>query len=56
MNDELEHKIHVVVGIFTLSCLVSTIYYGFDMIIVLFVGLFVIAAILQGFGGGTNRR
>ena len=49
MDENLEHKINVVIGLFVLSCLACTIFYGFDMIVVCVLGLFVIAAILNWF-------
>jgi cobalamin synthase len=47
VDENLEHKINVVIGLFVLSCLACTIFYGFDMIVVCVLGLFIIAAILN---------
>ena len=56
MNNELEHKVIVVVGIFILSCVAATFFYGIYPVIICIIGLFVIAAILQLFRGGTGGR
>ena len=47
MEENLEHKINVVIGLFVLSCLACTIFYGPYMLIVCVLGLFIIAAILN---------
>ena len=56
MNENLEHKINVVVGIYVLSCLAASFYYGWYSIIVCAVGLFVMALLLQVLRGGTGGR
>ena len=54
MNNSLEHRINVVTGIFVLSCLAATLFYGWEVIVVCVLGLFVIAAILQLFRDMTG--
>ena len=49
VDENLEHKINVVIGLFVLSCLACTIFYGPYMLIVCGIGLLVIAAILNRF-------
>ena len=52
MDNDLEHKVNMVVGLFVLSSLASTIFYGWHSVIVCIIGLLVLAAILQVLGGG----
>ena len=47
MDPQLTHKIHVVIGLFTISCFAVSFYYGWQVIVTLLIGLFLIAALLN---------
>lgn len=47
MDPELTHKIHVVIGLFTMSCFAASFYYGWQTIFVWLIGLFLVAALLN---------
>ena len=56
MNENLEHKVNVVAGIFVVSCLATSFDYGWYSIVVCAVGLFVMALLLQALRGGMGGR
>jgi ABC-type multidrug transport system permease subunit len=56
MDHDLEHRISVVVGLFVIASLASAYFHGWNSIVVCIIGLFVFAAILQMFCGGTGGR
>ncbi len=56
MDNNLEHIVSVVIGLFVIASLASAYFYGRYSIIVCIIGLFVLAAILQLFRGGTGGR
>ena len=47
MDPETQHKVHVIVGIFTFSCFAVWFEYGSDAFIVWAIGMFVIAALIN---------
>ena len=47
MDRELTHKIHVVIGLFTICSIAASYYYGWYAIVVWLIGLFLIAALLN---------
>jgi len=49
MDPETQHKVHVIVGIFTFSCFAVSFEYGSDVFIAWAIGMFVIAALLNAF-------
>ena len=51
--DNLEHQVSVVVGLFVMACLASAFFYGPFAIVIGVIGLFVIAACLRVFRGGS---
>lgn len=52
MSPDTANAVATVVGIFVISMLVmSIVHYGWDTIIVMVVGLFVLAAIIRAMGG-----
>ncbi len=53
MDNNLNDRINVVIGLFVIACLASTFFYGCYSIVVCVIGLFVIAALLQLLGGGS---
>lgn len=50
MDPELTHKIHVVIGLFTISCFAASFFYGPQAIVAWLIGLFLIAALLSAVG------
>jgi len=52
INNDLEHKLILIIGLFVVSCLASSLFYGWDMVIILVVGLLLFAAMLRAIGGG----
>ena len=56
MDNNSEHIVSVVVGLFVIASLASAYFYGWFSIVTCIIGLFVIAAILQLFRGGTGGR
>jgi hypothetical protein len=56
MDSELKKKVNIAIGMFVLSCLVCTIFFGWQSIIACIIGLSVIAAILQIFRGGPGSK
>lgn len=50
MDPELTHKIHVVIGLFTISCFAVSFYYGWQAIVAWLIGLFLMAALLNAVG------
>jgi hypothetical protein len=53
MDSNLDHQVSVVVGMFVIACLASAFFYGGYSIIVCVIGLFLIAALLGVFRGGS---
>ena len=51
MHHDLERKLILIIGMFVVSCLASSLFYGWDMIVILVIGLLLFAAILRGIGG-----
>ena len=51
MDPETQHKVHVIVGIFTISCIAVWFEYGLDAFIAWAIGMFVIAALLNAISG-----
>ncbi len=49
MDPETQHKVHVIVGIFTFSCFAVSFEYGSDVYIAWAIGMFVIAALINAF-------
>ncbi len=51
MDPETQHKVHVIVGIFTISCFAVSFEYGSDVFIAWAIGMFVIAALINAVSG-----
>ena len=49
MDPETQHKVHVIVGIFTFSCIATSFYYGSYVVITWAIGMFVLAALINAF-------
>ena len=49
MDPETQHKIHVIVGIFTISCFATSFTYGLDVLITWAIGMFVLAILINAF-------
>ena len=49
MDQETLHKVHVIVGIFTFSCIAASFYYGSYVVITWAIGMFVLAALINAF-------
>ena len=49
MDSETQHKVHVIVGIYTISCFAASFTYGLDVIVAWAIGLFVLAALVNAF-------
>ena len=53
VENNMEHPVSLVVGLFVIACLASAFFYGLYPIVTCVVGLLVIAALLQLFGDGA---
>jgi hypothetical protein len=49
MDSETQHKAHVIVGIYTISCFAASFTFGLDVIVAWAIGLFVLAALVNAF-------
>jgi hypothetical protein len=49
MDQETELKVHVIVGLFTLSCFAVSFLYGLNVLVTWAIGLFVLAALINAF-------
>ncbi len=49
MDQETLHKVHVIVGIFTFSCIAASFFYGSYVVITWAIGMFVLAALINAF-------
>jgi hypothetical protein len=53
MENNMEHPVIAVVGLFVIASLASAFFYGLYPIVICVIGLFLIAAILRVIGGGS---
>ena len=56
VDSEMMHGVHLIVGLFVLSCLASSYFFGWLSIAVCLAGLFVVAMILDAFDGGKGGQ
>ena len=54
MDQETEHKVHVTVGLFTLSCFAVSFMYGLNVLVTWAIGLFVLAALINALRGDNS--
>ena len=54
MDPETLHKVHVIVGLFTLNCFAISFIYGSDVFVIWAIGMFVLAALINAFCQTNN--